>query len=97
MTEKTVAKARTTWRRWVFRGYVALTLVIAVIIGLADPFDLAGKVDGFPIAVVAPPLLFLGLAAGLGWLILLVFTPRRHLPQQADNSADATKERSPSP
>ncbi len=59
-----------------FRGYVALTVLFAIWIGAADPFAVSGALNDGLLAWIIPPLLFLGLAAGLGWLILLVSSRR---------------------
>jgi hypothetical protein len=70
------AKARTVWRSWVFRGYVAMTVLLAIWIAAADPFALSGSLAPGAVAWVIPPLLFLGLMAALAWLATLVFSRR---------------------
>mgnify|MGYP003123373328 CR=1 FL=1 len=70
-------RPRTT-RRWFFWGWIALTIVAAVYIGVAAPFAEASITRIPLIGAVFVPLMILLLGAGIAWLI--VFVSRRGPP-----------------
>jgi NhaP-type Na+/H+ or K+/H+ antiporter len=63
---------RTRWRRRLFWGWVGVSLVVAVYVGVTAPFaEYFG--EGWPVvALVVPAVRVFMLVTGLGWLALLV-------------------------
>ncbi|MEQ8966310.1 MAG: hypothetical protein RID91_10825 [Azospirillaceae bacterium] len=59
-------------RRWLFRGWVALTILVAGWVAVTAPFARGPTLDQSVVALAVPPLMILALGAGIAWLALLV-------------------------
>lgn len=72
-------KAAGRGRWWLFFAWIALTIVVALYVGIAGPFAAYFGEDLWMIGVVVPPLMIVMLGLGLGWLIWLTTArgPRR--------------------
>ncbi len=77
MEAPTTRDVRGKWRRRLFWAWVCASALVALYIGIADPFgSIIGR--GNPmIALALPALMVFLLATGLGWLVLLVTARRR--------------------
>ncbi len=71
--EKTVGR----WRRGTFVVWVALTVIAAAYIMLAQPFAPYFREDLWVVGVIVPPLMIVLLAIGIAWLVWLVTSSRR--------------------
>jgi hypothetical protein len=74
-------------RRSVFAVWIALTLVVAVYVGLAGPLMPVLGHDIWLVGVVVPPFMIVLAAISIGWLAWLCFgggrrSPDHYLPTQ---------------
>ena len=67
---------RTKWRKRLFAFWIAGAAVVAAYIGLAGPLASVTGLPSAPVALVVVPFMFLMLASGLAWLVLLVRSRR---------------------
>lgn len=70
------APGRKPWRRWLFTGWIVLTILVALWVAIAQPFFVAGAVDRGVVALVIPPAMALAVGLGIAWLAWFVSRPR---------------------
>lgn len=86
MLQHSRRRALGRWRRVMFVGWVGLTIVAAIYIGVTAPFASYFHDNFWMVGVVVPPLMIVLLGIGLGWLVWLVTsTPRK------DRSSDLSR------
>jgi hypothetical protein len=76
MLEHSARRAAGPWRRWAFRIWVALTIMLGVYIVAVLSFFRDDRIGQFLVAVPVPVAMFALLVIGLGWLIWLVSARR---------------------
>jgi hypothetical protein len=87
------ALARTKWRRWAFRGFVGITVFIALVFAVIDPFLLGGQLQETNWVWFYPPLLFLGMMLGLAWLAMLTMSQRtRHSDREVEKMKEGHRD-----
>jgi len=77
MLEHSRERALGSWRRWTFRIWIGLTVVLAVYIAVTLPFVRDDRVGHLVLGAPIPFAMIALLAIGLGWLIWLVTSSRR--------------------
>jgi len=76
-------KAVGKWRRWYFRGWIAMTIIVAALVAVFAPFTTDGPGGTTTVGVVIPPLLIIGVGFGIAWLAALILS-RRNDPTTPD-------------
>jgi predicted lysophospholipase L1 biosynthesis ABC-type transport system permease subunit len=76
------AEAAGKWRRWIFRVWIAITLLLAGYIVILLPFVRDERIGPVLLGVPVPLVMILLTAVGLGWLVWLVTARRRRARPQ---------------
>jgi hypothetical protein len=77
MLEHSQQRAVGPWRRWTFRIWIALTIVLGAYIVIILPFFRDERVGQFLTALPVPFVMFTLLVIGLSWLLWLLTATRR--------------------
>lgn len=77
MLEHSQRRAVGPWRRWTFRIWIALTIVVAAYMVIILPFFRDDRAGQFLMGVSVPFVMITLLVIGLGWLLWLVTATRR--------------------
>ena len=77
MLEHSREKAAGPWRRWTFRIWIGITIVLAVYVAVLLTFVRDERIGYFLLGVPVPFVMILLLLIGLGWLVWFVTARRR--------------------
>lgn len=77
MLDHSRGKAVGKWRRWTFRIWVGITMVLAAYIIAVLAFFRDDRIGQFAVGLPVPIIMILLLFLGLGWLIWLITSRRR--------------------
>jgi hypothetical protein len=75
------AEAAGEWRRWIFRIWIGITLLLAGYIVILLPFLRDEQSGPALLGVPVPLVMILLLVVGQGWLVWLVTARRRRVPE----------------
>ncbi len=73
------ADAGGKWRRWIFRVWIGITLLLAAYVVILLPFVRDEPIGRVLLGVPVPFVMILLLVVGLGWLVWLVTARRRRV------------------
>ncbi len=90
MLQHSRREAAGRWRRRTFAAWIALAIIAATYMLVAQPFAHHFRSDMWVVGVIVPPLMIVLLALGIGWLVWLVTSSRtRREPPERSRSSDA--------
>jgi hypothetical protein len=84
MLEHSRANALGKWRRWTFRVWIGITIVLAGYVVAVLPFVGGEPTGAFLAGTPVPIVMIVLLVLGLGWLIWLVTATRRRRAPDPD-------------
>lgn len=87
MVEHSRRKATGPWRHRTFLLWIAATVIVTAYLAIAAPFAEAVHDNFRWVALVVPPVSFMLMAVGIGWLVWLVTAKQKSDPK-ADRTVD---------
>lgn len=90
MMQHSSRRATGPWRHRTFLLWIAATAIVSIYLAIAAPFAEYAHENFRWVALVVPPVSFMLMAVGIGWLVWLATARARSERNRQDVGADAS-------